>query len=125
MTTKVIYIAGPMTGLKDFNRKSFNYVSKILRKQGFDVRNPANLDIGWSDYEHYMTVSKAMLDTSTHIMFLPGSDKSKGVRMERAYAAVSGVEYMSLNDVLTLSQVSKLYRWYMRSFNVKIELTSD
>jgi hypothetical protein len=39
-----VYIAGPMTGLPQFNVPLFDHVALQLRKQGFDVVSPAELD---------------------------------------------------------------------------------
>lgn len=39
-----VYIAGPMTGVPQFNVPLFDHVAKQLRKQGFEVVSPAELD---------------------------------------------------------------------------------
>jgi uncharacterized protein DUF4406 len=39
-----VYIAGPMTGLPQFNVPLFDHVARQLRKQGYDVVSPAELD---------------------------------------------------------------------------------
>jgi hypothetical protein len=36
------YVAGPMTGIKDFNYPAFNAVAEDLRAQGYEVENPAD-----------------------------------------------------------------------------------
>ena len=40
-----IYIAGPMTGLKDFNRPNFDKAAKLLRRDHWTVFNPVEYDI--------------------------------------------------------------------------------
>ncbi len=85
MTLKV-YIAGPMTGLKDYNRKSFELAEKHLKSKGYEVRNPACLPIDRNDYQDYTTVSLAMLESCHCIAFLPGSANSRGAEAERVYA---------------------------------------
>lgn len=85
MTLKV-YIAGPITGLKDYNHKSFELAEKHLKAKGYEVRNPACLPTDWNDYTDYTTVTLAMLSVCDCIVFLPGSDKSKGAEIERVYA---------------------------------------
>lgn len=82
----IIYIAGPMTGLKGFNRDSFHLAAEHLRAAGFEVRNPACLDTDWSNYNHYTDVSLVMVEQADGIVFLPGSSASKGAQMERAKA---------------------------------------
>ncbi len=83
---KIVYIAGPMTGLRNFNLNSFTVAEKALQSQGYEVRNPACLGHGWSDYEHYMEVDMVMLGQCDHIVFLPGSEKSPGAQREAARA---------------------------------------
>jgi hypothetical protein len=40
-----VYLSGPMTGIKDKNFPAFNRASKALRKKGYQVINPAELDM--------------------------------------------------------------------------------
>ena len=82
----IIYIAGPMTGLKDFNRDSFYLAELALKEQGHEVRNPACLPTDWSHYEDYVEVSLAMLGQCEAVVFLPGSGESKGAQIERVFA---------------------------------------
>lgn len=41
-----IYIAGPMTGIPDYNRPAFNEYAAKLVEQGHTVLNPATLPDG-------------------------------------------------------------------------------
>ena len=41
-----LYISGPMTGHKDNNYPTFNQASKELRAIGYQVINPAEIDLG-------------------------------------------------------------------------------
>jgi hypothetical protein len=36
-----VYVAGPMTGIKDFNYPAFNAVAASLREAGYLIENPA------------------------------------------------------------------------------------
>ena len=38
-----IYLAGPMTGIKDFNFPLFDHVAAQLRREGHEVCNPADV----------------------------------------------------------------------------------
>jgi len=48
-----IYISGPMTGIPEHNYPAFNKAARELRKVGYEVVNPAELDgeteIPWED----------------------------------------------------------------------------
>lgn len=44
----IIYIAGPISGIKDRNRPLFNMVAAELSDQGHSVLNPATLPDGLS-----------------------------------------------------------------------------
>jgi predicted Rossmann-fold nucleotide-binding protein len=88
---KIIYIAGPMTGLAGFNLSSFNRAAAALVRAGFEVRNPACLGHGWANYEHYMEIDRVMLGQCDHIVFLPGSHNSPGALREKAFAEANGI----------------------------------
>lgn len=103
----IIYIAGPMTGLKGFNRDSFNLAEIALREQGHEVRNPACLPTDWSEYQHYIEVGMAMLGQCDSIVFLPGSEKSPGAQRELQRSVELGiVSYCGLHDVWPALQVA-------------------
>ena len=44
---KMIYLAGPMKGLKDFNFPAFHKASDYLRSNGFEVGSPAEYNERW------------------------------------------------------------------------------
>ncbi|HEO9918795.1 TPA: DUF4406 domain-containing protein [Enterobacter asburiae] len=52
-----IYIAGPMSGLPDFNRAAFNHAHVFLGANGHVVLNPALLPDGLTQAE-YMDICK-------------------------------------------------------------------
>lgn len=78
-----LYLAGPMTGLSEFNYPAFNRVAKQLRDFGFYVVNPAELspttDQSW---EYYMKITIAGMVTCDGIFLLNGWEASRGARIE-------------------------------------------
>lgn len=91
----IIYIAGPMSGLKGYNLESFHLAERGLECLGHEVRNPACLGTGWSKYEDYMEVDLVMLGQCQGIVFLPGSAKSPGAQREAERAKELGITDMS------------------------------
>lgn len=77
----VVYIAGPITGVKDYQTR-FSYVQHRLEEKGYIVINPAMLPEG---LKHYMAICYAMIDQADIILFLKGWEESEGSCLERAY----------------------------------------
>lgn len=77
----IIYLAGPMTGIKDFNYPAFFAEADRLRAKGFDVRNPAEGPecATWEDYMRQALTTMMKCDT---IRLLPGWTKSRGATIE-------------------------------------------
>ncbi len=84
-----IYIAGPMTGLPEFNFPEFVLVARILRSKGFEVFNPAEVEaINGYPYEYYMRKDLTLLIQCDEIFLLKGWRKSKGARLEYRIAKI-------------------------------------
>jgi Domain of unknown function (DUF4406) len=85
------YVAGPMTGLPEFNFPAFNAAAARLRAQGVTVLNPAEHGIvdgaGWGDYLRH---DLAGLVSCERIHLLPGWSKSKGANLEVLVSLVLG-----------------------------------
>jgi hypothetical protein len=83
MATK-LYVSGPMTGLVDLNRPAFSKAAKALRKKGYRVVNPPELDKNepqrsWEgclrrDIKHLMECQA--------VATLPQWKKSRGANLE-------------------------------------------
>ena len=88
-----IYIAGPMTGLPDYNFPAFHEAACYLRNSGHDPLNPATSFDGRQDleYEFYIREASRMVAAADCILMLPGWHKSKGANMELHMALVIGM----------------------------------
>lgn len=88
-----VYLAGPMTGLPQFNFPAFNAKAAELRAAGWHVENPAehgHIDGAvWADYLRW-DISRIATCGSIHL--LPGWSKSKGANLEVYIALVLGME---------------------------------
>lgn len=80
-----IYIAGPMTGTKDFNRKAFNVMALELESNGYNVLNPATLPDGLTQRQ-YMSICLPMLMAADNIYMLEKWENSAGACVEHALA---------------------------------------
>lgn len=80
-----VYIAGPMSGLAEFNRPEFMLSAARLSHAGNIVLNPATLPDGLSQRE-YMDICTAMLRCADTIYMLKGWANSSGARAELALA---------------------------------------
>lgn len=80
-----IYIAGPMSGLVEFNRPAFMFTAAKLTGRGHTALNPAILPDGLSQAE-YMDICLAMLRCADAIYMLEGWEHSAGARAENALA---------------------------------------
>ena len=85
----IIYVAGPMSGIKDHNRPLFNMVATELSDQGHSVLNPATLPDGLSQVQ-YMQICLPMVAAAHELVMLPGWEQSEGAYIEFLLAKKSG-----------------------------------
>lgn len=88
-----VYIAGPMTGIAEFNYPMFNTVAAELRRNGRTVHNPAENDGGSSDqsWAFYMRLAIKQLVECEEVCLLPGWENSRGARIEEGLARDLGM----------------------------------
>ena len=108
---KRIYLAGPMTGLPEFNFPAFQAAAADLRERGLEVFSPAEKDLedGFDPKKdkaaplaRYMQDDLAAVCASDGVVCLPGWQSSKGVRLETMvahYLDIPVVAYPDLNPV--------------------------
>ena len=96
-----VYVAGPMTGIEDFNYPAFNAVADQLRVQGYEVENPADHGIvegaQWADY---MAYDLTRLGLCGKVAVLPGWENSKGARLEVHIARELGMKVVNAHDLV-------------------------
>lgn len=92
---KRIYIAGPMTGLPDFNYPAFHAAAQRLRTLGFEVENPAeNPEPKCGTWLGYMRMAIRQVALCDGVAMLPGWQQSRGARIERQLADSLGLRVM-------------------------------
>lgn len=100
-----IYLAGPMTGIADYNFSAFNAEADRLRGQGYHVENPADHGVveggDWADYLRY---DIGRLATCECIHLLPGWSQSSGAKLEVSIAKALGMHILYAEGAETTSQ---------------------
>lgn len=83
MEKKVVYIAGPITGVENY-REAFERAEGMVR--GFDCipLSPAHLPEGMTKAQ-YMRICFAMIDSADAVLLLPNSIRSPGALTEYTY----------------------------------------
>ena len=92
-----LYLCGPMTGLPDHNYPAFLAAADQLRTAGFEVFNPAenglSADAPWAEH---MRVDIINLMTCQGVAMLPGTDTSRGAKLELHNALELGMPVASV-----------------------------
>lgn len=110
MCTKTYYIAGPMTGIPQFNFPAFFAAAEDLRKRGHGIVSPAEMDMeigvtaldspdgklkdgktddGYTFGDFLARDVKVIADKVDGVVVLPEWHKSKGARLEVFVALIS------------------------------------
>lgn len=85
-----VYVAGPMTGLPDYNRAAFNRAAaRVLARYKWVALNPARHPDGL-EYEEYMRRGLRDVAAADAILLLPGWENSPGAKRELAAALALG-----------------------------------
>lgn len=103
-----IYIAGPMTGLPQFNYPAFFEAAERLRALGHQVENPAdNPPPPCKTWRGYMRLALRQLVTCDAVALLPGWEESRGARIERRLANDLDLPALDLQRMVTLLQATR------------------
>lgn len=88
-----VYIAGPMSGLEDFNFPAFNQAEQLWKAKGWRVVNPASFDDGDTSqtWLYYMARDLPELIRCDAIAMLPNWKGSRGAELEHTVAIMCGL----------------------------------
>lgn len=105
MSHGLIYIAGPMSDIEDFNYPAFNAAEVALLERGILCLNPASTeaknDTGApQSWEWYMRHALRMVSLSDGICLLPGWQASKGAQLEVKVAEALGLDIRPYDEWL-------------------------
>lgn len=96
-----VYIAGPMTGLPDYNYPAFNQMAVALRAVGHEVLNPAENPVPpCGTWQGYMRMALAQLVQCQCVALLPGWTESRGALLERKLAQILAMDVVMAEDLL-------------------------
>lgn len=111
-----IYLAGPMSGVKDFNFPLFFDMAHALRAKGFEVVNPAENDghnlaeavynathNSLGDWSAYLRRDLRMLLGCDGVVLLPGWSNSRGARLEQSVARRLQMQVIPIKMALAMS----------------------
>ena len=92
-----IYLAGPMTGLPDFNYPAFEAKAKELRALGHKVKSPTEHSYDVNNFplrRAFATYTDYICHVADAIYMLDGWHKSHGARIEHDLASYLGLTVM-------------------------------
>ena len=97
-----LYVAGPMTGYPDLNFPAFHSEAARLRKLGYEVVNPAEINadpsMGWQEC---MRNDIAELVFCDGVVLLPGWEHSRGAQLECEIAKRLGLFVRESRQVIS------------------------
>lgn len=113
MTTPLhflVFIAGPMTGLPDWNRAAFYEAEEVLTSADIESINPSSLAFiipEYAPHQMFVDTTCALVKHCQAVVRLPGWETSKGAKLEMAAAVRNGVPVFDWDDK-TIARLEKL-----------------
>lgn len=95
----IVYIAGPMSGIYNYNRPAFFAAARQLAEAGHVPINPATLPTTLDD-KTYMPICTSMIDGADAVYLLDGWEHSGGAMAEFAYARRQGKQIVTQASLL-------------------------
>ena len=101
-----VYLSGPMSGIPEHNFPAFNAQAERLRRLGYDVVNPVDINpdpgTAWCDC---LRNDLAALLTCDGLALLPGWQHSQGAQLELHVAHRVGIEIAMVEDLPPLGKI--------------------
>lgn len=94
---EIIYISGPMEGVENYE-KNFRRAENYLENQGYEVVNPANIDVTGMSREEILDMDLKLLRECDAICMLKGWQQSCGANREYGFALANGMDVMFEED---------------------------
>lgn len=98
---QTIYIAGPMSGYKNFNYEAFNAAAAVLRQAGYTVLNPAEFDGGGQEdsWHNYMRKDLGIIIAEADaLVCLQDWETSAGAKNEVTVARAIGIPVWDITE---------------------------
>jgi hypothetical protein len=97
-----LYVAGPMSGIEDYNFPAFNEAARLLRAAGYSVENPADTGVreGWEWHDYLRSAIGSRLVRCDGVATLPGWKQSRGALLEVYIAEALGMPVLDLDSWL-------------------------
>lgn len=101
----IVYVAGPMSGLPEFNYPAFRQAQADLEAKGYTVLNPVDAEKDNTTGEHqtwqwYMRKALVMVAQADGIALLPGWENSRGASLEHHVATSLELDIRPLDEWL-------------------------
>jgi len=103
----IIYLAGPMTGLPQFNYPAFVATAQQMRRAGFTVVSPTDNGLPASaPWDRHMRRDLRLMLDCQGVALLPGWEASKGAQLEHHVATALGMPVRTVGEWLGSEQVA-------------------
>ena len=97
MTSSLIYLCGPITGMPNGNRSLFQKAENWYINRGHSIVNPHNVAIGLGDVPEHLIVKDELASITTlvdYIALLPGWHDSRDGLVEVAVGLACGIPFV-------------------------------
>ena len=122
----MIYLAGQMSGIRDYNYPYFNKIADKIRGMGYEVFNPAEEQgapsdeycVDWADY---MKKDIKVLVESDGVAVLEGWEVSRGATLEVNIARGLGLPVYKAEDMTIIHPAENVVHSELSPTNKKTE----